>query len=79
VLERKGKAKAQLIVEQGRRHQCQYDVGFGDMMIGVHGSKVQYDLGAHGGSVQFRYSLDVNAMLASENEMYIHVRESAKA
>jgi uncharacterized beta-barrel protein YwiB (DUF1934 family) len=79
VLERKGAARSQLIVEQGKRHQCQYDVGFGDMMIGVHGSRIRYDLDEQGGNVEFRYSLDVNSALASQNYMYIYVKENERA
>jgi uncharacterized beta-barrel protein YwiB (DUF1934 family) len=65
-------------VEQGRRHQCQYDTGCGDMILGIHGGRVRFDLDDKGGNVEFRYSLDVNSMLASENEMYIHVKESGR-
>lgn len=77
VLERKGAASSQLIVERGVRHQCHYDMGYGDMMIGVQGGNIKSTLDDKGGNVEFRYSLDVNSLLASENEMYIHVKESA--
>lgn len=76
-LERVGEATTQLIVERGVRHQCHYDVGYGDMLIGVLGGRVKSDLDDGGGSVEFRYSLDVNSQLASENEMYVNVKESA--
>jgi uncharacterized beta-barrel protein YwiB (DUF1934 family) len=78
VMERNGTANSQLIVEQGRRHQCQYDIGYGDMMIGVHGSRIRFDLNDQGGNVEFRYSLDVNSMLASQNAMYIYVKENER-
>lgn len=75
-LKRSGKAKAQLIVERGVRHQCHYDSGVGDMMIGVLGSRIKSSLGDKGGNLEIKYSLDINSMLASENEMYINVKES---
>jgi len=75
-LRRCGAANSQLIVEQGVRHQCHYDMGFGELMIGVLGNSIKSDLGEHGGSLAFKYSLDINMMLASENEMYINIRES---
>lgn len=72
---RSGAASSQLIVERGVRHQCHYDVGFGDMMIGVLGSRIKSSLTDAGGNLEFKYSLDINSLLASQNEMYIHVRE----
>lgn len=76
-LERVGEAHTQLIVEQGVRHQCHYDIGYGDMMIGVLGGRIKSSLDDAGGSLEFRYSLDVNSLLASENEMYVNVKECA--
>lgn len=77
VLQRSGTANSQLIVEQGVRHQCQYDIGYGDMMIGISGGKIKSTLDDAGGNLIFKYSLDVNSLLASENEMHVHVKESA--
>ena len=74
-LVRSGTAAAQLIVQNGVRHQCHYDVGHGDMMIGVQGNLIRSSLSDHGGNLHFRYSLDVNSLLASENEMTINVKE----
>lgn len=78
-LERSGKARAQLIVERGVRHQCHYDMGFGDFMIGVSGSLIKSNLGDRGGNLEIKYSLDVNSMLASKNEMYVNVKEKIKS
>lgn len=75
-LKRSGKSAAQLIVERGVRHQCHYDVGeLGEMMIGVSGGSIKSSLSDKGGDLEFKYSLDVNSMLASENEMYVNVKE----
>ena len=76
-LNRSGTANSQLIVEQGVRHQCHYDVGCGDLMVGVLGSRIKSSLNDEGGDLEVRYSLDINSMYASENEMYIHIKESA--
>lgn len=76
-LQRSGTASSQLIVEPGVRHQCHYDVGFGDLMIGVSGGQIKSSLTDAGGNLEIKYSLDVNTMLASENEMYVNVKESA--
>lgn len=74
-LKRSGKARAQLIVERGVRHHCHYDTGDGDMMIGISGSSIQSSLDDSGGRLVVKYSMDINTLLASENEMYIHVKE----
>ena len=76
-LSRTGAAKSQLIIERGVRHQCHYDTGYGSMMIGVSGDRVVSDLDDHGGNLEFSYSLDVNTLLASENSVFVNVREQA--
>lgn len=78
-MERTGNANTQLIVQNGVRHQCHYDMGFGDMMIGIRGSLIQSTLNDHGGDLRFRYSMDVNSLIASENELIVNVKESASA
>ena len=75
-LNRSGTANSQLIVEQGVRHQCHYDVGCGDLMVGVLGSRIKSSLTDSGGNLEVKYSLDINSMYASENEMYIQIKES---
>jgi len=77
-MQRKGAANSQLIVERGVRHQCHYDMGFGDMMVGVLGSRIKSSLTDSGGNLEVKYSLDINSQLASENEMYIHIKEQEK-
>jgi len=77
-LERSGKTKSQLIVERGVRHHCYYDAGIGGMMIGISGSLIRSSLDDAGGNLEIKYSLDINSILASENEMYVNVKECAK-
>lgn len=72
---RSGKAKSQLIVERGVRHQCHYDTGYGPMTIGVSGDRIVSQLSDDGGNLDFAYSLDVNTLLASENSVSIHVSQ----
>ncbi len=74
-LSRSGASKSQLIIERGVRHQCHYDTGYGAMTIGVSGDRIVSHLDDNGGRLEFSYSLDVNTLLASENAVYINVRE----
>lgn len=75
-MERSGASNSQLIIQRGVRHQCHYDVGCGDLMVGVLGSRIKSSLSDRGGNLEIRYSLDINSMYTSENEMYVHVEES---
>lgn len=57
------------------RHQCQYDTGFGEMTIGVMGTRFENDLGDQGGKLSFGYTLDIEASVASENTISINIQE----
>ena len=64
---RSGPNRSQLIVEDGVRHdQCCYDVGLGPMMIGISGEGVASTLTDGGGDLKFRYSMDIETTIASE-------------
>ena len=73
VLLRTGEVHSQLIVEEGKRHQCTYDTGCGTVILGVNGSRIEAELDEQGGTLEFHYSLDVNTALVSENDVYVAV------
>jgi len=71
---RKGVAyQTQLIMQKGKRHNCYYMTPAGELMIGVFASEVNSDVDVDGGELSFRYTLDFNAGLVSENELKITV------
>ena len=70
-----GKRKSQLIIENGERHQCHYDNGYSDWIMGIEGSSIENDLKDNGGILNFKYSMDINTMLTSEHEINIVVKE----
>lgn len=74
-LTRSGAVKSQLIIEKDRRHQCHYDNGIVDWMMGIEASNIYNDLKDNGGILNFSYSMDINAMLESEHEINIVVKE----
>ncbi len=78
ILKRRGANRTELYIEKGRRHLCHYDTGAGDIMIGVFSDSIVNTLGEQGGDVSFKYSLDINSNLASENQIYINVKECQK-
>lgn len=71
---RHGGGESSLIVEKGVRHQCQYDTGYGSLLIGVNGDDIQNEITDDGGSFLFKYTLDINTALASTNEIYVTVK-----
>lgn len=75
VLLRSGSTSSQLIVERGQRHQCCYGTGYGDLLIGISGESVESNLCDAGGDLSFRYAIDINTALASENEVFINIKE----
>lgn len=75
-LMRGGEDSTRLILECGKRHLCQYDTEFGNMMIGVFTSHLQSELNDCGGSLEVSYTLDINSSLSSQNEILITIKEA---
>ena len=73
-MRRRGDNASQLIIEKGKRHLCHYDTGEGNLMIGIFSEYIHSNLGDEGGNLSFKYSLDINSNLASENEVFITVK-----
>ncbi len=75
-LMRGGSDSTRLILENGKRHLCQYDTEYGNMMIGIFTNKLNSDLNDTGGSLEVSYTLDVNSAISSLNELSITVKEA---
>ena len=75
-LMRRGGDSTRLILENGKRHLCQYDTGYGNLMIGIFTSRLDSDLTDEGGNLNVSYTLDVNSALSSTNELSITVKEA---
>ncbi|ARP50991.1 MULTISPECIES: DUF1934 domain-containing protein [Caproicibacterium] len=74
-LMRGGMDGTRLILENGKRHMCQYSTEYGQMMLGVYTSNVDNQLTDEGGRLIVNYTLDLNANLSSVNQIYITVKE----
>ncbi len=72
---RRGEMKSQLMLEKGRRHQCIYNTGMGNLIIGVYTKTMKSSLDEHGGNLNVSYTLDFNNGLVSENSFDIKVEE----
>ncbi len=74
-MKRSGPAhNAQLIVEPGKRYSCMYKTEYMDLMLGVQGREVKYNIGADKGRLFFSYTLDFNAGFSSQNELNVTFR-----
>lgn len=65
-----------LILEKGQRHLCQYDTGVGSLMVGVFTKELESSLGEKGGELKINYTLDINSVLSSMNEIFVTVKEA---
>ena len=74
-LTKNGEKSSTLILEKGVRHYCSYDLGLGNMMLGVYTNNITCDLNKNGGTIQADYSLDINSTLISKNKILIKVKE----
>ncbi len=73
-LSRTGALCSDFIVEKGKRHLCQYQTEYGDIMIGISGDGVVNKI-KEKGELTLKYSIDVNSGLLSQNEMKIKISE----
>lgn len=74
VMERKGAASSQLIIEKGKKHFCRYGTPYGDFTIGVNASEIKSNLDENGGKLKFCYVLDINASYLGDFEIDIEVK-----
>ncbi len=72
---RKGKLCSKLIIEKDKKHHAYYDTPYGSLMVGIYAEKIDNKLGDTGGKLYFKYTVDVNSSLVSENEVFINVTE----
>ena len=77
-MSRLGRERSQLVIEPGVRHQCHYETEYGPLVLGVLGTSTKSSLTDEGGELNFKYSLDINTALASENEVHVTVKEVKK-
>lgn len=73
---RSGMHRSHLVVEKHNRNIGHYDAGEGcSLAVGISTKAIESTLCDDGGDVFFSYSLDINASLVSENEIYINIKE----
>ena len=68
-----------LILEEGRRHLCLYDTGYGTLSVGVFTSSLLSSLGEQGGRIDIKYTLDIDSNLSSSNEITVEIKPRSRA
>jgi len=71
---RNGAADTRLIIEKNRRHHCHYGTEYGDILMGISASRIVNNMTSEGGNIYFKYTIDINSALLSENELYLNVK-----
>lgn len=74
-LERQGAMTSLMVLEKGRRTMCNYDTGYGSLMMGVYATDIRTNLADKGGNFDFHYTLDINSGIASSHDVYVTVKK----
>lgn len=68
---RTGSYASELIIERGKRHNCQYNTPYGAMLIGISAQKVKSTIIDGKGTLELKYTIDFYGGVANETEMKI--------
>ena len=68
---RTGSYASELIIERGKRHNCQYNTPYGSMLIGIAAQKVKSTVSEGLGTLELKYTIDFYGGVANETEMKI--------
>lgn len=71
-----GAEKHHMILEKGVRHKCEYYTSFGSLSLGIYTESIRNELDDNGGELEVRYSIDIQAELASTNELHLKIKEA---
>ncbi len=75
---RTGLYTAEMTMEKNKRHNCHYKTPYGEFILGVYAHEINSNVTGNGGSLSFRYTIDLNSANASENELKIFFREQGQ-
>ncbi len=74
-LSRNGTVSTCMRFRQGEKQYCLYDTPFGSAMLGIDTHRINSDLRENGGSLEFKYAVDMEGTLLSRNHIKIKIRE----
>ena len=75
VLHRSGSLNSKMLIEKGKRNTCFYSTPVGELVIGIFGDNINYNLNETGGNITLKYTIDSDMRLISRNCVNINIRE----
>jgi len=75
VLTRTGKLESQMIFRLGVPHDSLYQLEFGALMLTVRATKIETSLDTHGGTVDLRYTIDIENSSAGVIDYHLEIWE----
>ena len=75
VMERSGENASILVIEKHRRHHSHYITPYGTLDLGTYATAVERMLDEDGGTLELRYTFDLNGSVRSTQAVRITVRQ----
>ena len=75
VLSRSGSVNSRMLIQKGERNTCFYSTPHGNLVLGIFGNSIEYDLTENGGKIRIEYNIDSDLKLVSKNTVDITVRK----
>ena len=72
-IRRSGALNSRLLLEEGGRHLCRYDTGYGFLQLGVHTHRVENRLEEGSGQLRLHYTLELEGGAAARQELLLEV------
>ena len=66
---REGAQNSLLVIELSKRNLCSYGTECGDLLMGICGRSIDYEITEEKGKFVFLYDIDINGALSSRNEV----------
>lgn len=66
-----GNQSSSIAIEKSNRNLCGYKTPYGDMLMGIYGKDIEINTGEKNGSFYFRYDIDINGAVSSQNTVKI--------
>ena len=70
---RGGAYATQMVFRMGSRYEGLYQTPYGDMELAVYSTRVDYDIGEDGGTLELSYQLDLNGKFAAVHDMELRL------
>lgn len=74
LLKRTGRLNSQMIFELGKAHDSLYQMEFGALLMTVKATHVFYDILPDGGSIDLRYTIDIEHTQAGVIDYHLDIR-----